>query len=308
MYSDMPPHSCNDCLPEGLLRRQRLLKKRHKEMGVGRQDDYLLQDSWSGVLSGHPRPFAETQIFAVARVADTGSVPFLGLAMDGNSYWVKYLGNAHGIDSLVAERVVEALARKLSAPMRPSMLVDVPPSLLHHPGLSTSGIQAGVAHGSLLLDTCQEKTVLDSAGRDGNAARQPRFIALWELCYGEDGQWLYDRSGEEQVWSFDHGYWITGGEPAPLTPADLLVTVNQKRPWYGPVRGMDPGAFLGVADDLESLSVADFIDVVASVPVAWGVPDSLLEALAWWLHFRRAHVVTRMRALATEAAKTARPS
>nr|WP_152225496.1 HipA family kinase [Arthrobacter citreus] len=230
----------------------------------------------------------------------------MGLATDGNSYWVKYLGNAHGIDSLIAERVVEALARKLSAPMRPSMLVEVPPSLLRHPELLSSGIQAGVAHGSLLLGTCQERTVLDSAARDGNAARQPRFIALWELCYGEDGQWLYDRSGEEQVWSFDHGYWITGGEPAPLTPADLEVTVNQKRPWYGSVRGMDPGAFLGVADDLALLSVTDFIDAVASVPVAWGVPDSLLETLAWWLHYRRKHVVTRMRALATEAARAAK--
>lgn len=275
-------------------------------MSLGESSDYSLRQSWNGLLEGCKRPSAKVQIFAVAQVADTGSVPFLGLAIDGDRYWVKYLGNAHGIDSLVAERVVEALARKLDAPMRPSVLVDVPEPLTHDPRLFGSGIRAGVAHGSLFLEACQEKTVLDSVSRDGNSGRQPRFIALWELCYGEDGQWLYDRANEEQVWSFDHGYWITGGEPVPLTVADLELTVGTWKPWVGSVRGMDQQAFIDVAERIEGLMVTDFVDVVASVPVAWGVPDRVLEALAWWLYARRTHVASRMRLLAKSAAN-ARP-
>ena len=239
----------------------------------------------------------------MAQVANTGSVPFLGLATNGNRYWVKYMGNAHGIDSLVAERVVEALAQKMDSPMRPSVLLEVPEPLTNDPRLRGSGVQAGVAHGSLFLDACQEKTVLDSVGRDGNSVRQPRFIALWELCYGEDGQWLYDRANEEQVWSYDHGYWITGGEPEPLTARDLELTAKSWKPWDGPVKGMDPEAFLEVADRIDALSVNDFIDVVASVPLAWGVSDDLLEAVAWWLHVRRNHAASRMRVLANAAAK-----
>lgn len=272
-------------------------------MALGGSVDYSARADWAGLLVGVERPLAEAQIFAIAQVASTGSLPFLGLAVNGDRYWVKCLGNPHGVDSLIAERVVEALARKLDAPMRPSVLVEVPEHLTHDSRLIGSGNQAGIAHGSLLLDSCDVKNVLDSAKRDGNSFRQPRFIALWELCYGEDEQWLYDRDNEEQVWSFDHGYWITGGEPEPLTPRDLEVTLRKWKPWEGSVRGMDPVAFLDVAAQLEALAVADFIDVAASVPVAWGVSDDLLESLAWWLYGRRIHVAGRMRALANKAAE-----
>lgn len=271
-------------------------------MNLGDSIDYSIRGSWSGLLAGRERPVAEAAIFAVAQVANTGSVPFLGLAEDGQRYWVKYMGNAHGVDSLMAERVVEALARKLDSPMRRSVLVEVPDHLTHDSRLSGSGIQAGVAHGSLFLGSCQEKNVLDSVGHDGNSVRQPRFIALWELCFGEDEQWLYDRDNEDQVWSFDHGYWITGGEPEPLTARDLEITLRAWKPWEGSVRGMDPSAFLEVADRIESLAVTDFIDAIASVPVAWGVSDELLESLAWWLHHRRIHAAERMRTLANKAA------
>lgn len=270
-------------------------------MGVGEPVDYAVRESWLGLLAARARPMPEAAIFAIAQVASTGSVPFLGLAVNGGRYWVKCIGNPHGVDSLMAERVVEALARKLDAPMRPSVLVEVPEHLIHDPRLLGSGNQAGVAHGSLLLESSEVKNVLDCVGRDGNNVRQPRFIALWELCFGEDEQWLYDRDNEEQVWSFDHGYWITGGEPEPLTAMDLEVTLRSWKPWEGSVKGMHPGAFLEVADRLEGLAVTDFIDAVASVPVAWGVSDDLLESLAWWLHQRRMHVAARMRALANKA-------
>jgi hypothetical protein len=66
---------------------------------------------------------------------------------------------------------------------------------------------------------------------------------------------------------------------------------------------MEPTAFLEVADRLEALTVTDFIDAVASVPIAWGVSDDLLEALAWWFHTRRVHAASRMRVLANVAAE-----
>lgn len=269
---------------------------------MGDSTDHSKRSSWSGLLRDRARPTADAQIFAIAQVASTGSLPFLGLAVDGGRYWVKCVGNPHGVDSLMAERVVEAVARKLDAPMRRSVLVEVPEHLTHDPRLVGSGNEPGLAHGSLLLESCEVKNVLDCVGRDGNSDRQPRFIALWELCFGEDEQWLYDRDSDEQVWSFDHGYWITGGEPEPLTVRDLEVTLRGWKPWGGSVKGMDPAAFLDVASRLEALTVSDFIDVVASVPVAWGVSDDLLESLAWWLHHRRMHVAGRMRTLANKAA------
>lgn len=259
-------------------------------MGDAGSIDYTRREAWAGLLSGQARPGPETSIFAVASVASSGSIPFLGVAQDGRRFWVKYPGNQHGLDSLVSERVVAAMADKIDAPMRESVLVDVPEWLTHDPRLSGSGIQAGVAHGSLLLDDCAEREVLDSVGRDGNNRRQPKFIALWELFLGEDGQWLYDHANDHQVWSFDHGFWTNGGEPGAMSESDYAQLVNRWSDWPRSVRGMDANTFLKVALRLEELTVADFIDVVASVPVAWGVPDSLLECLAWWLHTRRTHI------------------
>lgn len=263
--------------------------------------DFTRRETWLGLLSTHSRPVAETSVSFIAQVSDSGSRPFLGITGDGRRFWVKYLGNQHGIDSLVSERVVAAMARKIDAPMRASVLVDVPEWLTSDGRLIGSGVQPGPAHGSEFLDNCIEKTVLDSVSRDGNRYRQPKFIALWELFLGVDEQWLYDHANDHQVWSFDHGCWTNGGEPQEMTAGDYERLLNTWGGWDGSVKGMDSQSFIDASDRLVALTVADFIDVVASVPVPWGIPDGLLECLAWWLHVRRFHVAERMRALAAQA-------
>jgi len=279
-------------------------------LGEVRGVDYSLRGHWAGLLTGVSRPTARVTMVAVVGVTrqDTATNPFLGLGSDGQRYWVKYLGNPDGPDSLVSERVVEALSRKLNAPMRPSILVDVPVELTKDSRLAVREVQPGVGHGSLLLEPSIEKEVLDDVKRDGNNERQPRFIALWELCAGKDGQWLYDGSNDSQVWSFDHGWWINGGEAAPMTVSALDATVNHWEAWDGPVGGMSPDSFLKVADDLDALTVSDFIDVVSSVPVEWGIQDDYLEALAWWLHTRKSQTARRMRALANTSSNAKKTS
>ena len=272
--------------------------------GASAHETYDQPEDWRGLLAGRPRPDAEASIFAIADVADSGSRPFLGLSTDGRQFWVKYQGNLHGVDALVSERVVASLAAKIGAPMRKSVLVDVPEPLVGDPRLVGSGIRAGVAHGSPLLDDCTEKEVLDSVAKDHNRFRQPRFIALWELFLGADGQWLYDHANDHQVWSFDHGFWTNGGEPSAMSGSDYQNLVHTWSDWPGSVRGMDSGTFLETAAQLEALSVFDLIDVVSGVPVAWRIPDENLECLAWWLHARKPHIADRMRALANQASNS----
>jgi hypothetical protein len=185
----------------------------------------------------------------------------------------------------------------LEAPLCPVELVSIPEAIAADPLLSGMGVASGTAHASEAVDDAIEKMELVHTRDDGNRHRQPRFIALWELFAGEDPQWLYSRQDDYQVWSFDHGFWVSGGEMGDWGGDELERTVEFWSPWNGDVRHMDPATFLVVAESVASLSVEDLLAAVATVPVSWGIPDHDLESLAWWLYSRRRHISDRMKAL-----------
>lgn len=271
-------------------------------MGAG--TDYSERKNWRGLLAGQCRPEPEISIIAVFDVAhSSGCRPFLGLGSDGRSYWVKHRDNDHGVQSLIVERVVAAVGHLLDGPMRPAVLVTIPPAVAADPLLKGYGVSSGTAHGSEHLDDCIEKDVLANTRDDGNSVRQPKFIALWELFAGEDPQWLYSREADNQVWSFDHGFWVSGGEMGDWGGDQLERTVHVWSPWEGDVKNMDSRTFLKLADEIMSLSVENLVAAVATVPVSWGIPDYDLESMAWWLYSRRRHVSDRMRVLGLSAAK-----
>ncbi|WP_416417189.1 HipA family kinase [Paenarthrobacter aromaticivorans] len=267
---------------------------------MGDHADYSARATWFGLLNAgnYVRPEPEMQVVAVFKVAkDSGCKPFLGLASNGKTYWIKHSHNDHGVQSLMVERVAAAVGLMLQAPLCPVELVHVPGSIARDPLLAGFGVMSGTAHGSESVEDAIEKMELVHTRDDGNRFRQPRFIALWELFAGEDPQWLYSRQDDFQVWSFDHGFWVSGGEMGDWGGDELEQTVNYWSPWMGDVRHMDPATFLDVADSVASLSVEDLLAAVATVPVSWGIPDHDLESLAWWLFSRRRHISDRMKAL-----------
>ncbi|WP_346957999.1 hypothetical protein [uncultured Arthrobacter sp.] len=87
---------------------------------------------------------------AAFQVADSGCKPFLGLADDGNQYWIKHVGNDHGIQSLVVERVVAAVGDMILAPVRPIALLEIHPKMALDETLRAAFVRPGLAalHGS----------------------------------------------------------------------------------------------------------------------------------------------------------------
>jgi hypothetical protein len=265
--------------------------------------DWLARDSWLGGLSGLSRGKAEGVVVAAFHVADSGCKPFLGLADDGKQYWVKHMGNDHGVQSLVIERVVAAVGEMILAPVRPVALLEVGDAIASDSMLRKVAVRPGLAHGSLHLDDAIEKEELTNTRDDSNRFRQPRFIALWELFAGEDPQWLYCKEDDYSIWTFDHGFWVTGGEMGDWSGDDLARMAPVTSPWQHSVAGMDAATFHDVAESLESLTVEDILGAVATVPVAWGVPDADLETLAWWVYCRRQQTAQSMRALSNSASR-----
>ncbi|MCO4276098.1 hypothetical protein NG701_16985 [Pseudarthrobacter sp. HLT3-5] len=271
---------------------------------MGDSTDYSKRENWRGLLGGYDRPEPEVAILAVFDVAhSSGCKPFLGLGSDGQSYWVKHRNNDHGVQSLMVERVVAAVGQLLDAPIRPAVLVTIPEAVANDPMLRGYGVASGAAHGSEHLEDCIEKDELTHTRDDGNNVRQPKFIALWELFAGDDPQWLYSREADNQVWSFDHGFWVSGGEMGDWGGDELERTVHIWSPWLGDLKHMDSATFLRLANEIATLSVEDLVASVATVPVSWGIPDYDLESMAWWIHSRRRHIGDRMKALSLSAAK-----
>lgn len=81
------------------------------------------------------------------------SKPFLALAEDDNTYWVKPLGNPHGLTSLIAEQVVAHIGFLIGAPVRPVTLVDIPQTMDGWPYGEGLRVRPGVAHASLHLES-----------------------------------------------------------------------------------------------------------------------------------------------------------
>lgn len=245
------------------------------------------------LVSALPRGQATATLVAPIRKSDAGSRPFLAAADDDNTYWVKPLGNPHGLESLIAEQVVAHIGYLIGAPVRPVTLVNIPPAMdgwSYGDGLR---VRPGVAHASLHLESNSlERDILEFVKRDHNAERQPRFIALWEWCVGEDEQWLYDLTADHEVWSFDHGYWLGGG--GQWTPRDLKGQVSLTNSWTDSVRGMSSSAFVDVANRVRALHVHDIASAVASVPVEWNVPDVDLGVIVEWLDLRRPALFHRL--------------
>lgn len=262
-------------------------------------DDFSALDAWRGRLTGRDAPRAAVTIRAPRRRAlSSGAGAFLGLGSDGQQYWVKVPGNGQGDQVLVNEVIVGEIGRLIGAPVRERVLALVPPSVTTWSEFPVAASPiALVAHASLHVPDAVDDDDLRYVKRDDNARRQAAIAALWDLCLGEDPQWLYETAAAYSIWSYDHGLWFTTGEGDwNESILERLVTVDGSM--RSLPRGLDREELGQVAERIAALSVDDLLSVVSAVPVEWGTDDGNLEAMAWFLYHRRAPVATRLRQLA----------
>lgn len=257
-------------------------------------------EDWVGGLRGYSRPSPTLTLRApLKRAKSSGAGAFLGIASDSRRYWLKVPGNPQGNQVLANEVIAEELGRRLGAPVRERQLVRVSSDIAN--GWKDFPVrnitESLIAHASLSVESAIDDDALRYTKRGDNPRRQARLLGLWDLCLGDDEQWLYDTSSAFAIWSYDHGFWFTTGQ-GDWDSAILERLVDLDGSWSGPPRGLDPGELLRMADELAQLEPKDFLSVVSAVPVEWGVADRDLEGMAWFLHRRREAVGTRLRAMA----------
>ncbi|SDG79179.1 hypothetical protein SAMN04489810_1304 [Microbacterium pygmaeum] len=225
----------------------------------------------------------------------SGAGAFLGLADDGRQYWVKVPGNAQGNQVLTNEVIVGELGRVLGAPVRERVLVAIPPSVSAWSDFPVRKSDlALLAHGSLHVPGAVDDDELRYTKRDDNARRQAAMAGLWDLCVGEDPQWLYETGAAYSMWSYDHGFWFTTGEGdwdqdvlrRLLATDGSLATLPS---------GVSRERLREVATVVENLTPEMLLSVMSAVPVEWGTDDRDLEAMAWFLFARREPVANRLR-------------
>ncbi|QOD92987.1 hypothetical protein [Chryseoglobus sp. 28M-23] len=220
---------------------------------------------------------------------------FLGLASDGERYWVKAQNNPQGARSLVPERIVTRIGLAMGAPVRPIAIIEIPAGLDHvyAPGFR---LRPGYAHGS--LDVGQSKVVDDWAGisgRDGNRQRIAFLAALWDLCLGNDPQWLAEFEADAAVWSYDHGFWFAGEVDWNL---ESMRRVGL-RPWVAPsIEMASSEALRTAASAVEALTFSQLEAIALDVPPAWGASEDELTAVASILLERAPGVAERLRDVA----------
>ncbi len=229
----------------------------------------------------------------------SGARAFLGLADNGGQYWFKVPGNPQGNQVLVNEVIVEEVGRLIGAPVRHRELSRIPASLTSWGSFPVPRSDTDlIAHASLHLPNAIDSDDLTYTRRGQNARRQASMMVLWDLCVGEDPQWLYDASDGYAIWSYDHGLWFTTGE-GDWTPQVLIDLVDTVATYPNVPRGISAPALLETADRVERLTPEQLLGAMSAVPVEW-LPERFdLEVMAWFLYRRAPAVAERARSLAS---------
>lgn len=258
-------------------------------------DDMLNVSSWKGLLGGVPRREPSGTIRAVLRSYNDGSRASLVLTAAREKYWIKCLGNPQGDLILATERLVSGVGELIGAPVRPTRLLRIPADLAGVQYGPSSFFRESIAHGSLHVEAAEEAYGFLYPRRDHNAQRRAAIVALWDWCMGDDEQWLYDHGNESSLWSFDHGFWL-GGDGGDWDPSLLqrLVSTPWEHPEPLPAAARSEASL--IADKIEQITANQIVEVLASVPLEWGLDDHALEVAGWFLYRRRIDVAQRMRA------------
>lgn len=253
----------------------------------------VAEADWAGALAGRAEPSHPVQLRMWAGVVGGGgSQPEKAVDFDGRDWWVKPITNSQGPMVPTIEFVVGKLGRLIESPVCDVDIVEITPEV------ATAQHPAGLAHGSRDVAGAENlRPPLAHRFEDDNRRRHVGVHALFDWCWGSDEQWLYDPADEWRLHSHDHGYYLPPPGPT-WTDDDLRAHVGEPHPLNDTTTAdLHPDQVDVVADRLEALTRDDLRSVLLEVPLSWGVSDSQLELLGWFLETRASAVAARVRAL-----------
>jgi hypothetical protein len=200
---------------------------------------------------------------------------------DGNKYVIKRASLGR---PLVAEHVVGRLGLRIGAPCMNVALATVPDELI---ALDTklSPFKGGLAHASGFIDGLVEIRKVTHEVHPLNRARFALIYILFSWTYAADHQFMYELQPPNLVYSHDHGLFFVGNH---VWTAATLAGGHVATP-DGPVGslGFSPAELAAGRHELAGVTDQQVADIVKSVPEAWGVNRTDLDALVTYLCARK---------------------
>ena len=258
---------------------------------------------WIGALAGK-RTNATTLslVLPVKRGTSGTSGAFLAVASDDLRYWIKPLNNLQDPRVCVTEQIVGRIGHLLGAPTRRVATINIPDmkGWKFVADNDAAVLLPGIAHASLDLPSVIETSQLEQRTKDSNASRHAHLLALYDLCWGDDSQWLLDLSDDFACHSFDHGHFFPQGPW--WTTEDLERCLTAPRPLRTEDDDIDVAAVKGAIARMRSLRHDEIVDVLAHIPTSWPVKDAELEMVGHFLLTRAPLVAHRLETRFREAA------
>jgi hypothetical protein len=257
---------------------------------------------WDGQVHGRTDDFSALSVAVAGACGGSWGGPFRVTASDNRDYFVKSLQTCPQTEktSLAIEQVVASAGKLIGAPVCHTSLIRIPAALagtVMRPGYPP--LEEGLAHASLALDHAEEKRPnLESRTNDDNKSRHVGVYALYDWCFGNDQQWLYDLDNDHALYSHDHGLYLPPAGRGLWTRADLIRQVGEPHELPDPPTELCSEAVKRFALALEAVTRSDLAGILSAIPAGWPVSDQELEALGWFLERRAPEVADRLRGLA----------
>lgn len=257
--------------------------------------------NWMGLLSNRRNDEYVLRIEAVLESQSDsrgGSLPFKALASDNQVYWVKMLSNTQSPQVPITEQIVSQCGQLIGAPVCATAILQIPSELDGDMLDNGTRLVAGLAHGSKDLPNVSFGKWYEPEHRtkDDNRRRHSGYFALYDWCWGDDMQWLYDVSDDWKTYSHDHGHFFPGG--VNWRSENLVECVDREHEIDPQASGLDDTELRRLADRLASIRQSELLDVLAAIPRGWPMSDRELETLGWFLYCRASGVALRLRQLA----------
>jgi hypothetical protein len=254
----------------------------------------MVRTEWDGVLAGRRHDRASLQVQVVFNAAGNGgSRPFLVLGSDNRQYWVKALNNPQSPRVPVNEQIVGRVGALIGAPVCGASIIRIPATIAGWQVTPGYVLAEGLAHASLAEEPVTQIGALQYRTDDDNVTRHVAILALSDLCWGEDLQWLVKSSDENRYFSHDHGYYFPQGPN--WTRADLEANVDVAHELADNGAHITLAAARSVANAVESVTREALANAIAGVPQSWLVSDEELETIGYFIEERASQVAARIR-------------
>jgi hypothetical protein len=209
----------------------------------------------------------------------------------------KTLNNRQGPRVAVTDQIVGRIDTLIGAPTCEVAVIRIDDVVEGYEFRSGVKAEKGFAHGSRAADDVDDARALMYRDRDDNARRHVGVLALYDLCWGSDEQWLNAVNDEWRVYSHDHGWYFPPGRPPYWTESDLLNAIDDDHTFEPQAKDLAVDEIGRICERLRSISRDEIKDALMLIPKSWPVTDEELAVVGYFVERRMPDVADRLEKL-----------